>query len=326
MNQFLVRPPRAVTEHFGPLTTGLTWHRASEGFSGAVVWRGDDATGMPLVALKGWPLDVSAERVQQIHNWMSQAARLPFVPSVFVGTHRRTTVTVDGQLWDACHWVPGAPLTQPTEAEIRAACEAIAQLHLCWPLALDRQPCRGVSNRIDVLTAHQRQLSDWNRDLPPVAPELDPLLRRAAAVVARNADAAITALRPWAGRPLVPRPCLRDMRGEHVLFHAGSVTGVIDFGAMIIDHPAIDLARFLGDFSALRESVFSEGLNAYRATGGALDVPDDFVRLLARTGFVGSLLGWLVRLVVRREPTVRATAIAARLAHLLECAEQIAHF
>ncbi|VTR91731.1 Putative homoserine kinase type II (Protein kinase fold) OS=Singulisphaera acidiphila (strain ATCC BAA-1392 / DSM 18658 / VKM B-2454 / MOB10) GN=Sinac_2251 PE=4 SV=1: APH [Gemmata massiliana] len=326
MNQFLARPPRAVTEHFSPLAAELTWHQASEGFSGAIVWRGDDATGVPLVALKGWPPDASAERVQQIHYWMSQAARLPFVPSVFAGTHGHTAVFADGRLWDACRWVPGAPLIQPTEANIRSACEAVAHLHRCWPLASNRKPCRGVANRIDVLTAHRRQLSDWNRDTPPVEPALDPLLRRAVSVVARNTDAAITALRPWASRPLLSRPCLRDLRGEHIFFRTGMVTGVIDFGAMIIDHPAIDLARFLGDFSALRESVFSEGLNAYRACGGVLDVPDEFVQLLARTGFVCSLLGWLVRLVVRHEPTVRATAIAARLAHLLACAERITHF
>ncbi|MBP3953856.1 phosphotransferase [Gemmata sp. G18] len=307
------------------MTSDLAWHRATEGFSGAVVWRGDDSTNTPRVALKGWPIGVSAERVRQIHLWMSRAAHLPFVPAVFTGTHGSTAVFADGRFWDACRWVPGEPRALLTETEVCAACDAIAQLHLCWPLAPARGPCRGVLNRIEVLTEHRARFDDWNRVLPAVAPELDSLLRRAVKVVRRCADPAISALRPWSARPLVSRPVLRDLRSEHVLFTADRVTGIIDFGAMAIDHPAIDLARFLGESSSARDAIFSAGLSAYRSAA-VLDAPDEFVHLLARTGIVCSVLGWLVRLVVRREPVPRPTATAARLTHLLTRAEEITHF
>ena len=35
---------------------------------------------------------------------------------------------------------------------------------------------------------------------------------------------------------------------------------------------------------------------SYRDAGGTLDAPEEFVRLLARTGVVCSVIGWLVRL------------------------------
>ncbi|MFM8274612.1 MAG: aminoglycoside phosphotransferase family protein [Gemmata sp.] len=318
-------PPLDVRNHFRLATAGLAWHRAEPGFSGAVVWRGDDPSGAPQVALKGWPPGVTAERVEQVHAWQGQAALLPFVPRVLPGARRAPAVLADGRVWDACSWMPGEPLRAPTEAGVRAACAAAAQLHRCWPVA-ERKPCPGVAARLDILTAYRTRLGAWARDLAPVAAELDALLARAARAVERGADAAVTALRPWLIRSFPLRPCLRDLRGDHVLFSSGRLTGVIDYGAMAVDHVAVDLARLLDDLAAADRSLFQAGLAAYRDAGGPLDAPDEFVSLLAATGAMCSALGWLVRVFAHREPVARPAAVAERLGKLVARVERIEHF
>lgn len=318
-------PPGAVVAHFAPETAHLQWHRVAAGFSGAVVWRGDDKAGAPQLAVKGWPPDTPPERVAQVHRWQARAAHLSFVPALVRGKRGFTSIPSDGRLWEACRWMPGAPRPAPTLPEVQAACAAVAQLHLAWPAEALKRPCRGVVGRLELLLADPPRFASGG-PLPRVAPELDPLLNEAARVVARLAEPVAAALRPWAAWPLSERPCVRDLRAEHVLFRDGRVTGIVDFGATALDNPACDLARLLSDFDTAALDLFDEGLRAYRESGGPLDAPDELVRLLAAAGVVGSALGWLVRVFVRHEPLTRPAAVAERLAGLLKKIERIRPF
>ncbi len=313
-------PPSAVRAHFAPHADGLTWRAAPAGFSGARVWCGESA-GAPRVALKAWQPGADPDRLRQIHAWVARAAHLPFIPEVLPGAGGTTAVAADGRLWDCSRWMPGAPRRHPTAAELAAACTAVARLHRAWAADAGRGPCPGVLNRLRILAETEPLVRGGPAALPAVNPRLDPLLRRAVAAAARLAPAAARALEPWARRPLALRPCVRDLRGEHVLYDGGRVTGLVDFGAAAVDHPAVDLARFLGD--AAEEGASAAALGAYRAAGGA-DVADDFVRLLAHTGNVCAALGWVVRVVVRREPAGPADAVAARLAGVLDRLDRIA--
>jgi len=316
----LTAPPSAVLAHFGLHTGGLAWRRAAGGFSGAVVWIGEG--DRPPVALKMWPPNTSAGHLLQMHAWMTAARqRLRFVPGGY-GLFEH-----DGHLWDCCTCMLGAPRAAPNAEEVWRACAAVAELHKVWA---EREPHRGpipgVRDRLHVLAENEQLLRAGPNSLPPVSPQLDPLLRRAVSVVAEAAPLAVAALRPWEGREFALHPCVRDLRGEHVLFFAGSVSGIIDYGAAAVDHAAGDLARLLDDYADTDEALFDTGLEAYRATRPAFDASDDFVRLLARSGAVCSVLGWLVRLVVRREPVSDAGAIFARLSQLLSRTERIVHF
>ena len=318
------QPPASVLEHFDPHARGLTWTRASGGFSGAHVWRGDDTT--PRVALKAWPPNISSERLLQIHAWMTAARQLSFVPNVLPGVGGRTVFAHDGIVWDCCEWMPGESRLAPTAEEVAAACEAVARIHSAWAeLAPVRGPSPGVRNRLRALAENDPLLRAGPNALPPVSARLDPLLRRAVAVAARAAPRVVEALRPWEHHAFALQPCVRDLRGEHVLFSARAVTGIIDFGAAAVDHPAGDLARLLDDFAGADDALFDRGLAAYRIPRPSFDAPDDFVRLLARAGAVCSVLGWLVRLVVRREPVTNEAAIGARLSRLVARGEHFWH-
>ena len=206
------------------------------------------------------------------------------------------------------------------------ACEAVARLHTAWSDATQLGPCPGVRNRLRALVENEPLLFAGPDGLPSVSPHLDPLLRHAVATAACAAPLAVRALRPWEHRTFALHPCVRDLRGEHVLFESGCVGGIIDYGAAAIDHPAVDLARLLDDFAGPDDALFDVGLSAYRGVQSAFETPDDLVRLLARTGATCSVLGWLVRLVVRREPPADPFAVAARLGSLVARVDRIARF
>jgi homoserine kinase type II len=321
VNPALTQPPDRVRAHFAPHTEGLTWRRAPAGFSGARVWCGARAAA-PQLALKEWPVGTEPDRLQQIHAWLIRAEHLPFIPGVIPGVGGATLCISDGRVWDCCRWVVGEPRADPSGAELAAACAAVARLHAVWAAGSSRRsPCPGVRNRLRILAENDPLLRAGPGALAPVDPILDPLLRRAVEVCRPRAARAARALQPWAQRALVLHPCVRDLRGEHVLFAGAHVGGVIDFGAAAVDHAAVDLARLLGDFAPVHGDRFAAGVGAYRSARPAFDAPDEFVRVLADTGAVCSVLGWLVRFVVNREPVSGAASGAARLARLLEHVE-----
>jgi homoserine kinase type II len=159
-------------------------------------------------------------------------------------------------------------------------------------------------------------------DCSSLPAELTELLQRASCVVAHATPVAARSLAAWATTSLPIHPCIRDLRGEHILFSGSAVSGVVDFGAMSEDHHATDLARLLGDFAGEDEKLFSIGLRAYRHAGGALVVPDEFVLQLAHAGLICSVIGWFHRLAGHAR-NFKTEAITSRLRHLLTMIEHI---
>jgi homoserine kinase type II len=314
-------PPLAVLHHFAPHASSLSWLRAGGGFSGALVWRGDEGS-VPRAALKGWPPGTTLERVRQVHAWLARAAHLPFVPTAFAGIDGRTALASADRVWECCRWQLGGPRAAPSVAETEAACEAVAELHLAWSGEAVRGPCPGVLNRLRILAEAEPLLRAGLDALPPMSAKLAALLRRAAAVAARAAQVVARELRPWAREAFALQPCVRDLRGEHVLFHENRVVGIVDYGAAAVDSPAADLARLFIDYDGAGGELLANGLAAYRQVR-AFDAPDAFVRVLIRSGAVCSVLGWLVRVAIRREPVPDVALAAARLGHLVALAEKV---
>ena len=310
-------PPRSVLIRYHHALDELVWRRAPAGFSGAEVWRGDDAAGTPLFALKCWPADYSASRLAEIHRRLWQARHLAFVPRILPTAAGITVVTDENRLWDAAEWMPGYPRDAPSEAEFESACAAIAQLHAAWRIEESREPAPGVINRLRILGEWLQRPSQAKRfNTCPDA--LRDVLRRSIEVVDAAAPAAQASLRPWASVPLPVQTCVRDLRADHVLHSGDEVTGIIDFGALGRDYPGVDLARYLGDASRTDETRFRSGLNAYRAVGGILAKPDDLIHQLDRSGVVCSLIGWIVRTRAKnRLAGLNPQAISTRVESLL---------
>jgi hypothetical protein len=311
----------AVLARYGSDVSKLRWVSlgAAGGFSGAVIWRGETDVE-PVLALKAWPPGAMSEtRLAGIHVRMAEAGHLAFVPAVVPATGGATVVSAAGRVWDLTGWMLGAADfdAAPTPARLANACAALAMLHGAWrPAAAAAGPCPGVRVRLRALAKWKALVEpgpDPGRSAHPALVESTRRGRRAAAAAVGRAEAA---LRAWEGRPVPVQPCLRDVWGAHVLFTGDDVTGLIDYGAVRDDCVAADLARLLGDLVGDDDGRFAAGLAAYRAAGGAPDVPDGLVRLLDRTGVVCGVVNWLSRLREGGYDRPDAPAVAGRLDRL----------
>ena len=281
------------------------------------MWRGESSSRESLFALKVWPLGYDFERLGRIHRWMTVARNrgpLSFVPAIVPTISGETALLEAGRLWDLIAWMPGLADfdTSPIDARLVATMTALAQLHRAWlPPIPTFGPCPAVLRRLDVL----------NR-VPPTPTVSDPRLRecvrRACERFPTQIPQAIAGLQSWATQSVPLQPCLRDVWHDHILFTGDAVTGIIDYGAAGIDHPAADLARILGDFVGIDPTRVGFALHAYRTAGGSADVPEPFVFALLHAGLIGSVIGWLIRIHEGLPENVPVAAVAARMNRLLD--------
>ena len=298
------------------------------GFSGSRVWHGL-AAGSVAFCLKAFPprrpVAWLLERI--IHPWMRAAieAGLAFVPAIESTRTGRTVAEVGGRVWEVTAWMPGRAdfHANPTSAKLAAAVTAVAGIHEAWARirgrAMDHAvgPCPAIGRR-------WRAIADWEHLTgrkgwrPQFADPHDPVRPHAEAawgllpVAIRRAR---DDLSPWLGRTVNAHPCLCDVWHDHILYDGDRVTGVIDFGAAKVDHPAVDLARLLGSLIPDDAIRMSEALDVYR-TIRPLPEPE-LVPLLDRTGVVVAVTNWLRWLYEARREYADRAAIAERMAGLV---------
>ncbi len=280
-----------VLPHYPAELSRLAWVPlgSAGGFSGANLWRGE-ANGEALFGLKAWPTRFEASRLGSIHRAMFAArvhGQLDFVPAITRTLDQQTFVNTD-QLYDLTAWMPGVAdfAIQPNDAKLRAACTALAELHRVWANnAIVQAPIPAVARRLDVCQAFVKSL-----------PHVDhPELKRAMALLPTLVKQAIATLEPWSLNRVPVFPCLCDVWHDHVLFTGDRVTGIVDYGAMKVDTPAVDLARLLGDLVGDDEVRFDFGLHAYHAINPPVTVSSQLVKQLDRTGIVCAIIHWVQR-------------------------------
>lgn len=291
MSAFVPDPRAALGQYPLPLRN-LHWVPlgSAGGFSGAAVWRGESPAGEPVFALKAWPVEYPAGRLREIHAAMARAG-LPFVPTVARSEAGNTVAAASGRVWDVAAWMPGAPdpTDDPSDGRLDAAMAALAALHTSWRTVSSRiGVCPGVARRMEVVSRAAAG------DLPAV--ERGNLAELAVRSLPDFAARAAEELRPWEAKPLPLQLCLRDVRCDHVLLAGDRVTGVIDYGAVNADHPAVDLARLLGDWVGGDPDRVRYGVERYNAAGVPSHADARFVLALADAGLVGGILHWLDRI------------------------------
>jgi hypothetical protein len=257
------------------------------GFSGSQLWRGD-RLGVPQFALKCWLAEYPASRLKQVHRWMEAASALPLVPKVMTTSKGETVVESGNRVWDVTTWMPGKVDNSPNEAKLLAACDAVQLLHRIWkPHRTSTEVCPAVLRRWKLFEECE---SNILRD---------------------HLSLAKAALVPWLTRLVPVQPCLCDVHREHVLFTGDEVSGIIDYGAMKIDHPAVDAARLLGD-------LVPDDLPLYRLGLGRFENPE-LIRVLDYTGRVGAVIYWLRRKAIAELNEAEERRFRACLAKLESC-------
>lgn len=315
--------PEPVRQSLAEVMAGWTWELCRGGLSGAVLWQGRDHTGQIRVALKCWPVEMTPQRLAQIHRWIQQANRFPFVPHIYSWRNARTVSQHEGLCWDISRWQPGQPRDKPTLKEVELACQAVGQLHTAWPVQ-HYGLCPAVQSRIHWLSRWLWAPRVSDGLLRRYAP-WESLLRDAERILREQAEPVLERLECW-GRLEGPlQVCVRDLRAEHVLFSDAegtpTVSGIVDFGAAQVDHPIIDLARLLGDYaaSAPAESAefFAAGVQAYENAGRHLGRWRDCVPLLSQAGALAAVVRWLDRLEQNTAIPASAETVFQRVHKLL---------
>jgi Ser/Thr protein kinase RdoA (MazF antagonist) len=267
------------------------------GFSGARLWRVQTTAGD--FCLRAWPEDGPGEQqLRWIHQLMAGArsAGLNFVPAVLTNRDGTTQVTAGGRRWEVTSWLPGqADVRKPAAgSRLAAACIALAHLHRAWAEIETRNgPCPAVGRRLRTHDEWLRLLrSGWQPALS-VDP-LDPLCRWARSAwdcVCRLQERIPPRLARWVNRPLPLQPCLCDVWHDHVLLEGNTVTGIVDYGSVKVDHVAVDLARLLG--SVPGDAGAQEALDAYGSVRPLAPEERELVAVLDETGTILGAANWL---------------------------------
>src|SRR5262249_53343693 len=104
---------------------------------------------------------------------------------------------------------------------------------------------------------------------------------------------------------------------DHVLFTGNAVTGIIDYGSVRHDHPAVDLARLLGSLAGDDGDLTAAGLAAYRGVRQLGAGVGELSRVLDVTGTVLGLANWLFMLYCEERQFDDRGAIARRMQELV---------
>lgn len=207
-------------------------------------------------ALKRWPRHVDRYRVREVHDVMRAARNsgCQLVPTVL-----NSPIQIDGYCWDLLPWMPGEPLAVDSSLpNIELGAAAIARFHSST-LHLGRryQVAPAVTERLSRLIAIDQQLDaaldDAALDTVPrgnMTPSLSTAVHRATQLLRLNWNEVrpkiSRSLSMHAQRNVATQFVLRDVHREHILFADDQPRGLIDFDAIRIDTPAVDLARWAG--------------------------------------------------------------------------------
>src|SRR5438105_3737148 len=171
---------RIVLRRFGLPAAPAVPLGSGGGFSGARLWR--VCTDRGEFCLKAWPPGgTNPQRHAEIVRLTRSArqAGLTFVPLLMPTAGGEAQVEFADRLWDLADWMPGSAdfHADPSPTRLRAACRALAQLHLAWArFGSPPRRCPAVVRRlisanewldaaVTVSTAYFESISGW----PPLA-------------------------------------------------------------------------------------------------------------------------------------------------------------
>lgn len=282
------------------------------GFSGAALWRGGN------YCLRAWPERMTGERLAWIHRLLA-AARLPFVPRVWPTANDDTVVSHAGRLWELTDWLPGRAdfHDSPTPARLAVAVEALARLHRAWePATPQLVPCPAIRRRLEILSDWQALLDSGWRPMF-VDDEVRPWAERAWTLLPAALARFPRRLAKWADRLVPVQPCLCDIWHDHVLFSGDDVTGIVDYGAVKVDHVTADLARLLGSLLGDDHQRRAWALERYAAARPLESFAAELVDRLDESGTALGAANWLRWLYHDRRPFADRAAVAKRLQELV---------
>jgi homoserine kinase type II len=282
------------------------------------------------MCLRRWPAHESWPRLLIRHRLMIQARQsgLTFVPTIFPALEGASAVEHADRLWEMTEWLPGHAdfHDRPSSARLVAACTALAQLHIAWQNeASSATGCPAVHRRVAFVDEWRNLLRSGWRPLVLAAESdpLRPLVERVWRVLPSAVEWVPHRLQRWLGGHPRVQQCLCDLWHDHLLFEDDRLTGLLDYGAVKIDHVAVDLSRMLGSLAADDAASWQIGLQAYRRLASLTEEEEELAHGLDETGIVLGLANWLRWLYEEKRPFADRAAVARRLSELVNRLESL---
>ena len=302
------------------------------GFSGARFWRLSTAAG--LMCLRRSPGEgQTAGELRFVQSLLRHVARQGFlwVPTAHPTRDGGGWVDYGGFRWELTPWMPGkADFHQmPALEKLRAAMSALAGFHLAAASFSESASTLGRSPGIGLRLL---QLDRWRSGQaarlarairPGVWPELARRAGRILKAFYAGADHLLHLLQGVANVEVPLQACIRDVWHDHVLFEGEKVSGLIDFGAVAIDNPSIDVARLLGSLVGDDRAGWQDGLTAYQALRLMSAAELAMVRAFDASGVLMAGLNWLEWIYVEGRQFENPVAVLARVDAILHRLERL---
>ncbi|RMF43333.1 MAG: aminoglycoside phosphotransferase family protein [Planctomycetota bacterium] len=266
--QEILRPANATPEE-----------ECKSGLSQSRVVRCHSPSG-PL-CLRGWPATVSRKHLDFIFEAINVArqAGIETVPRYIHPQAISGWVEADNRLWELTEWKLGTAdfSAQPTSSRLAAATSCLGNLHRIWRhWRSGTASSPGVVRRLQIVNRllntnlTRRWLDSVHTGLfANRASELEFMARRTIRAFEAHGTAVRQSLAALLAVPVPVHPVLRDVHVEHVLFAGDQVSGIIDFGALAIDEPVVDLVRLLASCRPDRRDWLA-AIAAYEQASGVV--------------------------------------------------------
>jgi homoserine kinase type II len=315
----------AVLANYFASSDAVTWIETLEGggWSGSQIWKLSDAQGRQF-CLRRWPTEhPTPARLKLIHDVVCRvAAALPAVAAPLPTSSGETFATFADRLWQLEGWKPGTAdyHLRPARTRLRAAMQSLAQFHqlaAAYESRLGAAPAiRDRQQQIQLLRGGE--LATIERALKqPLGDDVD----QRTDVLFRLASEALCDA--FVGRILAThdelrlQPAIRDIHHDHVLFTGDVVTGIIDFGALRIDTPLVDVARLIGSLVGDDREARALALASYGEVRPLSERERQLIDLLDESGLVLAAFNWLNWLYVERRDMGASGPIVRRLDEII---------
>ena len=269
---------------------------AGQSFSGSDHWKVD--CGNASYCLKRWPATKPAVQTKRLIELVTPEVQRQGLPIAAPLKCRRggRFVFEQNRWWDLTPWQPGAPVKNApiSETRLENAMQWLAAYHeQAGNIKIETGRSQALNYRYQLsqtlVDGLLNRLSQWDYEgLVAGLPELF------IAYAQKSLPELVSLLEQQVGRELTLLPVLADVWSDHVFFHENEVSGVIDFGAMKIDSPCLDLARLLGSYAGFDPSVITAGIKYYCAARTLDETQVALVELFDRAHVVLVGVQWLI--------------------------------
>jgi Ser/Thr protein kinase RdoA (MazF antagonist) len=296
------------------------------GFSGAEFWK--ITIGPTEYCLRRWPHSKptrsQADVIYSTLEYVRQHSDLPLAFSIQT-VHGEPMCRADDANWELSLWMPGKPIaeTEINDDQLRAAARALAEFHnTTSSLSQQQRASPAIEFRctmIDRLWATQLEQLQATQDLSGV---VDTGIKKMLLQQFRyQAHALRQQLELVRSVPVLQIPIFGDIWSDHVLFNNDEVSAILDFGAMKVESPCLDIARLFGSYADYSAEALRRGISYYSEFRELNDLELGLIELYDRGYVLLAGIQWLIWVEIEQRVFVDNEAVRQRLQRLVRRCE-----